>query len=71
MGNYEQWSLAFNIGMNKPYNTLSMGYATFNPSFYPIDLGTAYSINPYIGIKTDINYNNFKNKNNTKEFDSN
>jgi hypothetical protein len=46
MGNYEQWSLAFNIEMNKPYNTMSIGYATFNPSFYPIDLGIAYSINP-------------------------
>jgi OOP family OmpA-OmpF porin len=56
------------MGLNKPYNTMTPGYQTSNPSFYHIDLGTRYTINPYIGIR-DIGYE-FTNKV-TKRINSN
>jgi hypothetical protein len=30
---------------------MTPGYQTSSPSFYHIDLGTRYTINPYIGIR--------------------
>jgi OOP family OmpA-OmpF porin len=59
------------MGLNKPYNTMTQGYFTSTPSFYHIDLGTRYTINPYIGIKADSGYDKFKNNYNSREFDSN
>jgi hypothetical protein len=38
------------MGLNKPYNTMTW-LSNVNPNFYHIDLGTRYTINPYIGIK--------------------
>jgi OOP family OmpA-OmpF porin len=70
-GNYEEWSIAFNMGLNKPYSSMSPGYTTSNPSFYHVDLGLRYTVNPYIGVKADVGYDKFKNKFNTKEFNSN
>lgn len=70
-GHYKEWSIEFNMGLNKPYNTMTPGYETSNPNFYHIDLGTRYTINPYLGLKGDIGYDKFTNKSNTKEFNSN
>jgi OOP family OmpA-OmpF porin len=53
------------MGLNKPYNTMTPGYQTSNPSFYHIDLGTRYTINPH-RYKGDIGYDKFTNKSNTK-----
>jgi OOP family OmpA-OmpF porin len=49
---------------------MTPGYQTSNPSFYHIDLGTRYTINPH-RYKGDIGYDKFTNKSNTKEFNSN
>jgi hypothetical protein len=27
---YEEWSIEFNMGLNKPYNTMTPGYKTSN-----------------------------------------
>ena len=70
-GDYDEWTIAFSAGVNKPYNTMTPGYTTSNPNFYHIELGTRYTINPYIGIKADIGYDKFKNKTNTTKFESN
>lgn len=70
-GNYDEWSLEFNVGVNKPYNTMTKGYFTSNPSFYHIDLGTRYTINPYIGVKADVGYDKFESKDNSAYFKTN
>lgn len=67
-GDYNEWSIEFNAGLNKPYHTMSSGYATTSPNLFHIDLGTRYTINPFIGIKADFGYDSFKNKNNTLHF---
>jgi hypothetical protein len=28
IGHYEEWSIEFNMGLNKPYNTMTPGYKT-------------------------------------------
>lgn len=68
---YDEWSIEFNVGVNKPFKTMTVGYFTTNPSLYHIDLGARYTFNPYIGIKADIGYDSFKNKDNSADFNSN
>ncbi|MDG2430901.1 outer membrane beta-barrel protein [Flavobacterium sp.] len=70
-GDYQEWSLEFNVGVNKPFNTMSSGYFTTSPSFYHVDLGTRYTFNPYIGIKADLGYDKFKNSKDSQEFETN
>lgn len=70
-GDYEEWSIEFSAGLNKPYNTMTPGYGTSNPNLFHIDLGTRYTITPYIGIKADIGYDAFNNKPNTPVFNGN
>ncbi|MBC5840647.1 MAG: porin family protein [Flavobacteriaceae bacterium] len=70
-GDYQEWSVEINAGLNKPYNTMTEGYLTSNPSFYHIDLGTRYTFNPYIGIKADIGFDKFQNSNDSQVFESN
>lgn len=70
-GDYQEWSLEVNIGVNKPYNTMTAGYFTANPSFYHVDLGTRYTFNPYIGVKADLGYDKFKNSKDSQVFETN
>jgi OOP family OmpA-OmpF porin len=49
---------------------MTPGYQTSSPSFYHIDLGTRYTINPYIGIKGILATINSQIKV-TQEFNSN
>jgi OOP family OmpA-OmpF porin len=69
-GNYGEWSVEFNMGLNKPYNTLTPGYATSKVSLYHIDSGIRYTINPYWGIKLDIGYDKLQSKKNLTPLES-
>ena len=70
-GDYQEWSLEFNVGVNKPFNTMTPSYFTSSPSFYHVDLGTRYTFTPYIGIKADLAYDKFKNSNDSQLFETN
>ena len=67
---YKEWSIEFNVGVTKPFRTMTPGYQTSDPTLYHIDLGTRYTIAPGFGLKADVGYDSFKNKPNTPEFSS-
>lgn len=69
--NYNEWSLEFSVGVNKPYKTMTDGYFTTNPSLYHVDLGARYTFNPTIGIKADVGFDKFQNKDTSLDFKSN
>jgi OOP family OmpA-OmpF porin len=67
---YDKWSIELNGGINKPTKTMTPGYstATFNP--FHADLGVRYMFNPKFGLKMDFGYDQFKERDNTADFES-
>jgi OmpA-OmpF porin, OOP family len=68
---YNRWSVELNAGVNKPQRPLTLGYYTATPSFYNADFGVRYMFNNKFGLKADIGYYSFQNKDgNLFEFSS-
>jgi OOP family OmpA-OmpF porin len=67
---YNKWSIELNGGFNTPMRTLTPGYSTesFNP--FHADLGARYMFNPKFGLKFDLGYDQFTERDNTPEFES-
>ena len=67
---YDKWSIELNGGINKPTKTMTPGYATatFNP--FHADLGVRYMFNPKFGLKMDFGYDQFKERDDSPEFES-
>jgi OOP family OmpA-OmpF porin len=67
---YNQWSIELNGGVNKPTRTMTPGYrtATLNP--FHADLGVRYMFSPKFGVKLDVGYDQFQEKDDTPEFES-
>ncbi|PXY47047.1 OmpA family protein [Flavobacterium hydrophilum] len=67
---YNQWSIELNGGFNTPMRTITAGYSTesFNP--FHADLGARYMFNPKFGLKLDLGYDQFTERDNTPEFES-
>ena len=69
--NFNRWSIEVAGGFNKPARPLTNGYYTSAISPYVIDLGARYMFNNKFGLKADLGYNNFKNDNSSKDFNTN
>jgi outer membrane protein OmpA-like peptidoglycan-associated protein len=69
--NFNRWSIEVSGGLNKPLKPMTNGYYTSIVSPYVIDLGARYMFNNKFGLKADFGYNNFTNKDDSKDFNSN
>ncbi|OXE99119.1 OOP family OmpA-OmpF porin [Flavobacterium araucananum] len=67
---YNKWSIELNGGLNKPMRTITPGYSTESLSPFHADLGVRYMFNPKFGLKLDVGYDQFQERNDTPEFDS-
>jgi OOP family OmpA-OmpF porin len=67
---YNKWSIELNGGVNKPMRTMTPGYqtATLNP--FHADLGVRYMFSPKFGVKLDVGYDQFQERDNTAPFES-
>jgi outer membrane protein OmpA-like peptidoglycan-associated protein len=66
--NFNKWSIEVSGGFNKPLKPFTNGYYTSIISPYVIDLGARYMFNNKFGLKADFGYNNFTNKESSKDF---
>ncbi|WP_029269684.1 OmpA family protein [Flavobacterium sp. KJJ] len=67
---YNKWSIELNGGVNKPTRTMTPGYSTESLNFFHADLGARYMFNPKFGLKLDVGYDQFKERENTPDFES-
>lgn len=67
---YNKWSIELNGGVNKPTRAMTPGYATESLNLFHGDLGVRYMFNPKFGVKLDVGYDQFTEKNNTPDFES-
>lgn len=68
--NFNQWSVEFGAGFNKPQKPFSNGNFTSTPSPWVGDLGVRYMFNNKFGLKADFGYDSFTNKGSSLDFDS-
>jgi OOP family OmpA-OmpF porin len=59
---YNRWSFELNGGVNKPQKPFTSGYFTATPSPFNVDFGVRYMFNNKFGLKADVGYYNFENK---------
>ena len=67
---YNRWSIELNGGLNKPQKPFTSGYFTATPSPFNVDFGVRYMFNNKFGLKADVGYYNFENKDTSLEFKS-
>ncbi|KQO22787.1 flagellar motor protein MotB [Flavobacterium sp. Leaf82] len=67
---YNKWSIELNGGLNKPTRTMTTGYSTETVSPFHADLGVRYMFNPKFGLKFDVGYDQFQERDNTPDFES-
>ncbi|KQB37153.1 MULTISPECIES: OmpA family protein [Flavobacterium] len=67
---YNRWSIELNGGLNKPTRTMTSGYSTETVSPFHADLGVRYMFNPKFGLKFDVGYDQFQERDNTPDFES-
>lgn len=67
---YNKWSIELNGGVNKPTRTMTPGYSTATLNPFHADLGARYMFSPKFGIKLDVGYDQFTERDNTLEFES-
>jgi OOP family OmpA-OmpF porin len=67
---YNKWSIELNGGLNKPTRTMTPGYSTATLNPFHADLGVRYMFNPKFGLKLDVGYDKFQERDDTPEFES-
>lgn len=67
---YNKWSVELNGGVNKPTRAMTPGYSTATLNPFHADLGVRYMFNPKFGVKLDVGYDQFKERDNTPDFES-
>ncbi|OXA75527.1 OmpA-OmpF porin, OOP family [Flavobacterium aquidurense] len=67
---YDKWSIELNGGLNKPTRTMTPGYTTSTLNPFHADLGVRYMFNPKFGVKLDVGYDQFNEKDDTPDFES-
>lgn len=67
---YNKWSIELNGGVNKPTRTMTSGYSTSTLNPFHADLGVRYMFNPKFGVKLDVGYDQFTERDNTPDFES-
>jgi OmpA-OmpF porin, OOP family len=68
---YNQLSIDFNIGANKPFEPFTPGYRTPTFNFISTNTGLRYMFNNNFGMRADFGFDSFKNAPESKEFKSN
>jgi OmpA-OmpF porin, OOP family len=67
---YNKWSVELNGGVNKPLRAITPGYSTESLNMFHADLGVRYMFNPKFGLKLDVGYDQFQERDDTPQFDS-
>lgn len=67
---FNRWSIELDGGVNKPQRPMTGGYATSTPNFFVVDLGVRYMFNNKFGLKADLGYNSFQERDNSPDFDT-
>jgi len=67
---YDKWSIELNGGLNKPTRTMTPGYTTSTLNPFHADLGVRYMFSPKFGVKLDVGYDQFTEKDDTPDFES-
>ncbi|SHL81748.1 OmpA family protein [Flavobacterium saccharophilum] len=67
---YDKWSIELNGGINKPTRTMTPGYSTATLNPFHADLGVRYMFNPKFGVKFDVGYDQFTERDDTPDFES-
>lgn len=67
---YNKWSLELNGGVNKPMRAMTPGYSTATLNPFHADLGVRYMFSPKFGVKLDVGYDQFTERDDTPEFES-
>jgi len=67
---FDKWSIELNGGVNKPLRAMTAGYSTATLNPFHVDLGARYMFNPKFGLKLDVGYDKFQERDNTAPFES-
>jgi OOP family OmpA-OmpF porin len=67
---FNKWSIELNGGLNKPTRALTPGYSTSTLNPFHADLGVRYMFSPKFGLKLDLGYDQFQERDNTAPFDT-
>lgn len=67
---FNRWSIDINGGFNNPTTPFADGYAAGTLSPFHVDLGGRYMFSPKFGIKLDFGYDQFKEVDDSFEFDT-
>lgn len=67
---YNRWAIDVNGGLSRPTTPFEVGYFVDDFSFFHIDLGARYMLNPKFGFKLDLGYDNFENSSKSLPFKS-
>jgi OOP family OmpA-OmpF porin len=67
---YNKWSIELNGGLNKPTRTMTPGYSTASLNPFHADLGVRYMFSPKFGVKLDVGYDQFTERDDTPNFES-
>ncbi|MBF4515420.1 OmpA family protein [Flavobacterium sp. ANB] len=67
---YNKWSIELNGGVNNPIRTMTPGYSTATLNPFHADLGVRYMFSPTFGVKFDVGYDQFQERDDTPEFES-
>jgi len=67
---YDKWSIELNGGVNKPLRSMTPGYSTATLNPFHADLGVRYMFSPKFGVKLDVGYDQFQERDDTAPFES-
>lgn len=67
---FDKWSIELNGGVNKPLRSMTAGYSTATLNPFHVDLGARYMFNPKFGLKLDVGYDKFQERDNTAPFET-
>ncbi|WP_456312605.1 OmpA family protein [Pseudomonas shirazensis] len=67
---YNKWSIELNGGVGKPLRAMSPGYSTATLNPFHADLGVRYMFSPTFGVKLDVGYDQFQERDDTPNFES-
>ena len=67
---YNKWSVELNGGVNKPTRAITPGYSTATLNPFHADLGVRYMFSPKFGVKLDVGYDQFTERDDTPDFES-
>lgn len=68
---YNQWSLEFDAGINKPTRNFTSGYYTGYLDGYHLNGALRYMFNPKIGIGGNLTFGSIESHENSRDFSSN